>query len=50
VDIYDVYMGDHSSKWTSWIERPQLDLSWGRIGREPRLRGFWMIQEKYQVD
>ena len=35
-----VYMRDHSSKWTSWIEKPQLDSSWGRTGREPRLRNL----------
>ena len=46
----DVYVRDHSSKWISWIEKPQLDSSWGRTGREPRLREIWMIQEKYQVD
>jgi hypothetical protein len=43
-------MRDHSSKWTSLIEKPQLDSSWGYTGREPRLREIWMIQEKYQVD
>ena len=31
-------------------EEPQLDSSWGRAGREPRLREIWMFQEKYQVN